>query len=132
MKKQILLIMMAGIFYIPSIHPTATYAESSEVVSIQQTSRIDLKGNLEKKGGFRSGTDPIVVEQQGTILSILFQKDVGTLLVNVAGTQGQVYATSVDTSTQSVLTIPMTGLSAGNYTIAFTNENGTMWGEFVL
>lgn len=99
---------------------------------MQQTSKIDLKGKLEDRGsGFRSGTDPVVVELQGgNTLLVLFQKDVGMLQVAVIGPQGQVYTAEVNTGTSSALTIPLAGLPAGNYSVSFSGEAGMMWGEF--
>ena len=131
MKKQILLCLIAGLLSAPFLYATA-FTASYQTNTTQQTSKIDLKGDLKEKGGFRSGTDPIVAELQGNMLFIRFQKDVGTLQVTVTGPQGQVYTAEVNTGTSSALTIPLAGLPAGNYTITFGNENGMMWGEFML
>ena len=125
--------MIFGMFLI-----SGTYTEShsatrtNEVNAIKGTGKIDLEGDLDNKGGLRSGTDPIVAELQGNVLLVLFQKDVGTLQVTVTGPQGVVYATSVNTQTPNSLSIPLMGQPAGNYTITFANQEGMMWGEFEL
>lgn len=131
MKKQILLCLLTGLLSASSLYATAYTAAGNETNATQQTSRIDLKGDYDNKGGgFRSGADPIVAELQDNMLSIRFQKDVGVLQVTVTGPQGQVYTTAVNTETPSVLSIPLLGLPTGNYTVTFSNERGMMWGEF--
>lgn len=131
MKKQILLCLLTGLLSASSLYATTYSTAGNETNTTQQTSRLDLKGELRsKESGFRSGTDPIVAELQGNMLSIRFQKDVGVLQATVTGPQGQVYATAVNTEIPSVLSIPLLGLPTGNYTVTFSNERGMMWGEF--
>lgn len=133
MRKTILLCIVAGIVFIPLTNGALSYAQGNYVETIRQTtSRISLMGKLKTGGGLRSGTDPIVAELQNSMLLISFQKDVGTLHVTITGTQGRVYAIAVDTATQSVLDISLAGLPAGSYTVTFSNERGTMWGEFEI
>ncbi len=131
MKKQILLCLIAGLLSAPFMYATA-FTASYQTNTTQQTSKIDLKGDYDNKGGgFRSGTDPIVAELQGNMLFIRFQKDVGTLQVTVTGPQGNnVYTTFVNTAAQATLSTPLAGLPTGNYTVTFSNERGMMWGEF--
>ncbi|MDO5665403.1 MAG: DUF3244 domain-containing protein [Bacteroidia bacterium] len=108
---------------------------TTDILSVNEqnsSNKIKMQGNIKTRGGFRSGTDPIVVEQQGTTLSILFQKDVAILLISIIGLQGEVYVATVDTSTQSTLIVPLAGLPTGNYTITFNNERGMIWGEFMI
>ncbi len=128
MRERILFLMTIALV---SLHGAAGFSFSHETSGIQKSNPIILQGEL-KTGGFRSGTAPIVVEQQEVALLVRFQKNAGLLQVTVTGPQGEVYAAVADTATPSVLTIPLSGLPPGNYTITFGNENGMMWGEFLL
>lgn len=130
MKKLIFLMLCITLLSFTFIPVVST---NNAIISIEtdESIPIDLEGDLQQ-GGFRSGTDPIVVEQEGNALFIRFQKEVGVLQVTITGAQGTVYTTSVDTATQSALTIPLAGMPAGNYTILFANEYGMMWREFTL
>lgn len=130
MKKHFLSLVLIA-FSFPLLPHNVNGRVSASMEKAEKSSRINLKGGL-SKGGFRSGTDPIVVAQQSNALFVRFQKELGVLQVTITGTQGQVYATSVKTATQSAITIPSTGMPAGNYTILFANEHGMMWGEFTL
>ena len=130
MRKQILFLMLVALVFL-AWHGAAGFSFSHQTNGIQKSNPIILQGQL-KTGGFRSGTDPIVVEQQEGALFVRFQKNVGLLQVSVTGPQGEVYATAVDTRSPSALTVPLSGLPQGNYTITFGNDNGMMWGEFLL
>ncbi len=133
MKKTLLLCITFGIFFIPYTWTKSYLPKSNYEVNLtKQNDHVDLHGDLQRSGGTRSGTDPIVAELQATMLFVHFQKDVGTLQVNITGPQGQVYATAVDTQTPSELVIPLMGLSIGNYTITFSGERGMMWGSFYI
>jgi hypothetical protein len=131
MKQQIILFMIAGILFIP----TSMYGSAKEqsmfcsTQTMESTDQIILDGKLENPGGFRSGGDPIIVEQQINALFIFFQKNVGLIQVTITGSQGLVYSTSVDTSAPSTLTVSLSGFPSGIYTITFSNENGLMYGE---
>ena len=131
MKPQLILLVIVGILLIPLTLNGVT--KNSTLFSIENTtessSTIRLEGKLEKSGGFRSGTDPIVAEQHNSVLYILFQKDVGVLQVTLDGPLGIVYTTWVDTSTPSTITIPLESLSSGIYILTFNNEHGMMQGE---
>ncbi len=127
MRERILFLMTIALV---SLHGAAGFSFSYETSGIQKSNPIILQGEL-KTGGFRSSTAPIFVEQQEVALLVRFQKNVGLLQVSVTGPQGEVYAAVADTTTPSVLTIPLSGLPPGNYTITFGNENGMMWGEFM-
>ena len=131
MKQQIILFMIAGILFIP----TSMYGSAKEqsmfcsTQTMESTDQIILDGKLENPGGFRSGGDPIIVEQQINALFIFFQKNVGLIQVTITGSQGLVYSTTVDTSAPSTLTVSLAGFPSGIYTITFSNENGLMSGE---
>lgn len=131
MKKQIIFCLVIGLLFAPFLYAADTSTESDETKTMQQTSKLDLQGELRSKGsGFRSGADPVVAELLNSILLIRFQKDVGVLQVTVTGPQGDVYATTVNTETPSVLSVPLIGLPSGNYSVSFCGEAGVMWGEF--
>ena len=117
MKKQILLCLIAGLLSAPFLY-AAAYTTSYQTNTTQQTSKIELKGDYDNKGG--------------NTLLVLFQKDVGVLQVTVTGLQGEVYATAVNTEMPSVLSVPFAGLPSGNYTVTFSGERGIMWGEFEI
>ena len=123
-KHQFLLLVMTCLFSL------TMYAVNEQQNNASGTT-IKLEGQL-RTGGLRSGTDPIVAELQGNMLSIRFQKDVGVLQVTVTGPQGEVYATAVNTEMPSVLSVPFAGLPSGNYTVTFSGERGMMWGEFEM
>ena len=101
MKHSILLFLFAGTLFFPATYAVTPYATSNETNEIQGTTQIDLKGEI-REGGFRSGTDPIIVEQQGQILYIKFQKDVGILFVTITGAHGMVYSAQANTSTPTL------------------------------
>ncbi len=131
MKLIFSLMVCIGCFNLSVLHQSHPFM-IPETEQVQETSPINLKGEF-KKGGLRSGTDPIVVELQGgSTLYTYFQKDLGTLAVTIVGEEGQVFYTTVNTTSQSVLIIPLTGLPAGSYTITFSNEYGYMTGVFDL
>lgn len=132
MKHSILLFLFAGILFIPFAFGATHHTVHNESIMIQSTSRIDLYGDF-RKGGLRSGTDPIIVELLSETLFISFQNDVGILDVTLIGAaEGVVYNTSVDTTSPSTLTIPLVNFPSGNYTIMFSNQYGTMQGDFTI
>lgn len=131
MKHSIILFLFAGLLFIPITFGATYYAAHNEMTTEQSSSTVDLHGRF-IKGGLRSGTDPIIVDQQDNSLVILFQNDVGVLHVTITGTQGLVYNTLVDTSIPSTLIIPLVNFPSGNYTIVFNNEYGTMQGNITL
>ena len=100
--------------------------------TMESTDQIILDGKLENPGGFRSGGDPIIVEQQINALFIFFQKNVGLIQVTITGSQGLVYSTSVDTSAPSTLTVSLAGFPSGIYVINFNNGIGLMRGEIII
>jgi hypothetical protein len=134
MKQQIILFMIAGILFIP----TSMYGSAKEqsmfcsTQTMESTDQIILDGKLENPGGFRSGGDPIIVEQQINALFIFFQKNVGLIQVTITGSQGLVYSTSVDTSAPSTLTVSLAGFPSGIYVINFNNGIGLMRGEIII
>ncbi|RNC63883.1 DUF3244 domain-containing protein [Proteiniphilum sp. X52] len=131
MKHSFFLLVFAGILFIPVSLGTTSHAVDNEITATQSSSSIDLYGSFIKRG-LRSGTDPIIVELQDKILTVLFQNDVGVLYLTIRGSQGIVYDTSVDTSTPSTLTISLVNLPSGIYTIVFSNPSGTMQGNITI
>ena len=133
MRKHFLFLMAAiGFLSLFPVHSALLHSHSNETQKEEERSTIDLKGKLETGPGFRSATDPIVAEKQGSSVFVYFQKNVGLLQVTVTGAQGQVFYTSANTATQTTLTISLAGLPAGEYVITFSNEKGMMTGNFSL
>ena len=63
----------------------------------------------------------------------LFHKDVGNLLVTLTNDTGDtVYEVTVNTSVQQQALIPLSGLPSGIYTITFSNNFGSMYGDFEI
>ena len=58
----------------------ATASTENETATMQQTSKIDLKGKLEDRGsGFRSGTDPVVAGLPAGNYSVTFSNEKGMM-----------------------------------------------------
>jgi len=80
-------------------------------------SKIVLEGEL-KTGGFRSGGDDITVETQGNMILASFYRDIGNVQVTFTNsTGGMVYETTINTSVQQRVLIPLSGLPSSKYTI---------------
>lgn len=131
MKRPIILFLFVGIFFLPTALWASYNVHHNERPMSDASKTIDLNGKF-KSGDLRSGTDPIIVEQDGKTLYISFQTDVSILNITITGVQGVIFISSVDTSSPSTLTIPLNSYSSGNYTITFTNQYGTMQGDFEL
>ena len=97
-----------------------------------KTNDIILRRHLNPKGSIRSGGDPIIAELEGKTVFVTFLRDVDILNVTITGAQGTVYHSSIDTTSPSTLTIPLVDFPSGSYTIVFSNQNGTMEGDFTL
>ncbi len=109
-----------------------TAAHSVENRHNQTRSKIALEGEL-KRGGLRSGTDPIVVEIENKIMFVTFQNNVDNINISITNESGEnVYSNTVNSAGLPSFNIYLTHLPAGNYTISFSNERGMMWGEFIL
>lgn len=134
MKQHFFLFVIVAILFIPI--PMYGYAKTQSMFCITQTmesrNQLRLDGKIEYPGGFRSGGDLIIVEQQDNVLFIFFQENVGLLQVTITGSQGLVYSTSVDTSAPSTLTVSLAGFPSGIYVINFNNGIGLMRGEIII
>ena len=113
------------------------FAFQSQAIEIPSTiaeteDPIFLEGLLQT-GDLRSGGDVITAELQDGVIMALFHKDVGSLLVTITDeAHGTVYETTVNTSVQQQLLIPLSGVPFGTYTITLSNERGEMRGEFEI
>ena len=106
------------------------YPDSKKVL---ETEPVDLKGKLDPGPGIRSGGDVITAEVQDNVIMALFHKDVGNLLVTLTNGMGDtVYEATVNTSVQQQAFIPLSGLPSGIYTITFSNNFGSMYGDFEI
>ncbi len=132
MKKQILLLVFcAGWIWFPVVAGTEI-TPVADGQAITETNKIDLEGKFET-GGFRSGGDAVTAEIQGNVIVAMFHKDVGNLLVTLTNDAGDtVYAVTVNTSEQLQAFVPLSGLPSGIYTITFSNNSGSMYGDFEI
>lgn len=131
-KKIVLCALCAGWLFFPVTVNSGifTYPDSKEIL---ETEPVDLKGDLDPGPGIRSGGDVITAEVQGNVFMALFHKDVGNLLVTLTNGMGDtVYETTVNTSVQQQVFIPLSGLPSGIYTITFSNSFGSMYGDFEI
>jgi Protein of unknown function (DUF3244). len=124
MKKQRMIILVFFAIILP-------FAISGEENTNGRTdSEILLKGEFDT-GGIRSGGDAVTAEVQGNVIMALFHKDVGNLLVTLTNGVGDtVYEAVINTSVQQQAFIPLSGLPSGIYTITFSNNFGSMYGDF--
>lgn len=132
MKKVLLSVLFIGwLFLLPALGCDVTTYIGSE--KILETDPIDLEGELNPGPGLRSGGDPVTCELQGNIIKSMFHKNVGNLLVTITDYEGEtVYETIVNTSSQTQMSIPLSGLPSGVYTITFGNGSGCLYGNFEI
>ncbi|OJV79302.1 MAG: hypothetical protein BGO34_02415 [Bacteroidia bacterium 44-10] len=131
-KKIVLCILCAGWLFFPVTVNSGIFAypDSKEIL---ETEPVDLKGDLDPGPGIRSGGDVVTAEVQGNVIMALFHKDVGNLLVTLTNGMGDtVYEVTVNTSVQQQAFIPLSGLPSGIYTITFSNNSGSMYGDFEI
>ena len=77
MRKHFLFLMAAiGFLSLFPVHSALLHSHSNETQKEEERSTIDLKGKLETGPGFRSATDPIVAEKQGSSVFVYFQKKI--------------------------------------------------------
>jgi hypothetical protein len=66
-------------------------------------------------------------------VKLLFQGNLGTVTITIAGAQGVVYQTTVAATEDAELTIDVQGWEVGDYTIEIVRSSGqTFAGEFEL
>lgn len=135
MKKIVLCALCAGWLFFPVTVNCGIFAypDNKEIL---ETEPVDLKGDLDPGPGLRSGGDAaatVTAEVQGNIIIALFHKDVGNLLVTLTNDTGDtVYKMTVNSSVQQQAFIPLSGLPSGIYTITFSNNSGSMYGDFEI
>ena len=132
MKKQILLLVFcAGWLWFP-VAADIGITPVADGKTITETNKIDLRGKFET-GGLRSGGDAVTAEIQGNVIVAMFHKDIGNLLITLTNGVGDtVYEATVNTSVQPQEFIPLSGLPSGIYTITFSNNSGSMYGDFEI
>ena len=107
-----------------------TLTTSFVSVESETGSIIDLEGDL-RKGGLRSGGDPITAEQFDSYIAVTFNMNLGDIDISITDNMNdQLYNVSVNTLVQQQVNIPISGLAAGCYTITFSNWRGMMDGCF--
>ena len=132
MKIILSLVVIVGCLFFPvSVNfEVFAYPDSKEVL---ESEPIDLEGELYLGPGLRSGGKVVTAEVQGSVILALFHKDVGDLLVTLSDDSGNmVYEATINTSIQQQVFIPFSGLSSGIYTITFSNNFGSMYGDFEI
>ena len=131
MKKQLLLIMCMGWLFLPTQMSSGIFLVP-ENTEITETDPIDLIGNF-NPGGIRSAGDPIIAQKQGNLIQVTFLKQLGDLLITLTNSENnQVFSVTVNTSVQQEFIVPLSGLPEGVYIITFSNERGTMYGDFEI
>lgn len=132
MKIILSLVVIAGCLFFPvSVNfEVFAYPDSKEVL---ESEPIDLEGELYLGPGLRSGGRVVTAEVQGSVILALFHKDVGNLLITISDDAGNtVYEATINTSIQQQVFISFSGLSSGIYTITFSNNFGSMYGDFKI
>lgn len=133
MKKTFITLCL-GLILIPCILQGITSSSLSTLKKEKprKTDPIELEGYL-RTSGTRSGGDPLTVWLDEEVIDIMFHQVLNTVDVTIINTIGiEVYATSVNTTVQYSLFIPLQQLPTGSYTILFSNDTGMMWGSFEL
>ncbi|SEA46677.1 protein of unknown function [Porphyromonadaceae bacterium KH3R12] len=98
----------------------------------EESNPITLEGDLQA-GSIRKGGNDVTAEVQGNVIVVQFHKDVGNLLVLLNNSMcDTVFQMTVNTSEQTQVYIPLSGLPSGMYTITFSNNFGTLNGNFEI
>ena len=132
MKIILSLVVTVGCLFFPVSVNFEVFAlhDSKEIL---ESEPIFFEGDLYLGPGLRSGGKVVMAEVQGNVILALFHKDVGNLLVTISDDSGNtVYEATINTSVQQQVFIPFSGLSSGIYTITFSNNFGSMYGDFQI
>lgn len=132
MKIILSLVVIVGCLFSPvSVNFEVLALHDSK--EILESEPIFFEGDLDPGPGLRSGGIVVTAEVQGNVILALFHKDVGNLLVTISDDSGNtVYEATINTSVQQQVFIPFSGLSSGIYTITFSNNFGSMYGDFQI
>jgi hypothetical protein len=129
MKKLIAFLFLFGMMGGASLTAQSTHttrSTTSEKVVIRETS--SMKKVL--KSTLSPAIEAWLTDGQ---LDILFQGNLGSVVITVTGTQGDVYQTSVLAADGTEITISTQDWEAGSYTITIVRSNGqTFAGDFEL
>ncbi|WP_352422472.1 DUF3244 domain-containing protein [Proteiniphilum sp.] len=102
------------------------------VQNTEDSNPITLEGDLQT-GSIRKGGNDVTAEVQGNVIVVQFHTNVGNLLVTLTNSMSDtVFEMTVNTSEQSQAFIPLSGLSCGMYTITFSNNFGSLYGDFEI
>lgn len=131
MKKIFTFLLVSGIiFSTNSINADAL--DQAGQYGIANSNKINLEGEF-RTGSVRSAADPIIAFLEGTSqIAVHFNTNIGNVAISITDQSGNVvYSDTVNSQVGSV-SIPLSQLTSGNYTIHFTNNHGNMWGDFLI
>lgn len=130
-RKQLFIFLCMGWVFFPVLANTGIASDINNV-GTSKKHPINLVGAFQT-GGLRSGGDAITAELQDNTISVTFHKQLGDVLITITDSgDNPVYSETVNSSAQQQTFVPLTELSAGAYTITFSNEKGMMYGDFEL
>jgi hypothetical protein len=131
MKKHMTLFaLFSGILLSSAIGNTQTYPDHIDIINIE-SDEIDLRGRIEP-GEIRREIKAISAFIEENTIRAQFHYDLGAVQITITNGSGiSVYSSTIASSIGEVY-IPITGLTAGNYTITFTASAGVLSGDFAL
>ncbi len=122
MKKILLSLLCICVFSI------GTFAEKSAIAKEVELKKAKLNGPCRAPALNPARFNATL---SSDMLTITAQNYTGAVQVQITGAGGSVF-NSFYTYGAAVETVPLTTLSAGNYTISLITESGTYTGNFVL
>jgi hypothetical protein len=132
MKAKIVFFCIAllGVVFVPTAHSSTSDCQTGKA----EVSTIPLEDERPSGGRPRSITiPPITAQQQGNMLFVYFQRDIGVIEVTITDSRGSdVFTEMVDTNMQPSLVISLMGLPQGSYVITFNGSSVNLRGEFEM
>lgn len=131
MKKIFTFLLMFGITLSTNII-NANVLDYEDQFETTKSRKLNLEGGFET-GSIRRVVDPVTAFLEGnTQITVHFNINIGNVAILITDLLGNVvYSTSVSGQVGSV-SIPLSQLASGNYTIRFSNDHGNMWGDFSI
>ena len=124
MNKKILLLVLTIFFFVTAI---------GSVISIEtltdppHETKLELFGDL----AYNAGPNSIEAYFNSNMVVVIFHQDFGYVDVILVGEEsGTVYNQCINTSVQTTVYIPITGVPEGRYTLILNNSFGYSEGEF--
>ncbi len=139
MKKQTLSPFFFSLFvcalFILTIAPVKAQSSQEEIILRGDlikpiTPRIVSKARV---ASVAVATSPITAKLVGSGIEVLFSGLQGNMTISITDEFGnEVHREIVNSSSQYYVYIPLFDIPKGVYTIAFSNKDGVMYGEFEL